>query len=495
MQISLGKIQNMLSLPMTSCIGMQGQEDLQINSVCRDTKDVCQNSLFVCIKGERLDGHDFAAQAVEKGAVALLVSRHLSQLNVPQLIVDESTEYAGDCVKALGKLAQSWRKIFAEQGGKVIAITGSAGKTTIKEVLADILSSQNKKVARNILNYNNQVGMPLSILAASGQEDFWVMEVGISKAHDMDVLGDILQPDVALVLNVGTAHTEGLGEKGVAWHKARLLNYVRDNGAALVCIDYEDLAKCAQDNFTHKNLCELKYFSAHNNHLASVTANYVGLVSGENESGKFSLRCKVDASGGARRFEVQAPFYGTYGSENVAAIVAIAIYLGLDILEIQQGFKSITLPKQRFQVRKSGAWTIIDDSYNANPLSMQRMIKAGKEMSLNMPYYLVLGAMGELGDQAEHEHIKLGQFLAKLNISHIFWKGDYADKVLKGLQMRKYLGTFIVIDSAQDFAQKWKEANLEVGTVLFKGSRSYALESLVVKLQDHAQINSNDILV
>ncbi len=481
MQLSLDQVQNMLGI---ACEGMQ--EGIEITSVCRDTRDVRAGALFVCIRGERLDGHDFAEQAVQNGAAALLVERYLEQINVPQLIVPASM---GSTVEALGVLAKAWRKKFAENGGKVVAITGSAGKTTVKEVLADLLQDAGKKVARNILNYNNQIGMPLSVLASTGHEDFWVMELGISQPHDMDVLGEILEPDVALVLNVGAAHTEGLGDKGVAYYKSRLLAHLAPNAQAFVCADYEDLKREAKATFP-----AVQFFSTQDDFTSLITAYYVGLVSQDNESGKYGVRLKMDASGGGQRFEIQAPFYGDYGAENVAAVVSMAKALNISIPEIQKGFMAVSLPKQRFDVKKIGAWTIIDDSYNANPLSMQRMIGAAQEMAKNSASkacYAVLGAMGELGTSAAHEHKQLGKFLATCGVSHIFWKGDFAEEVQKGLKIKRFTGYFTVVTDKDDFANKWHEMMLKPGTVLCKGSRSNALEELIPCMLHYAENTHN----
>ena len=468
MYVSLEQIRIMLNLPL-----VEAEDALMISSICRDTSDVRMNSLFVCIKGERFDGHDFAHKAVAAGAIALLVTQHLPEINIPQLIVD-------DTVEALGQLAHAWRKKF---NGKVIAITGSAGKTTVKEILADILSMAGYKVARNLLNFNNQIGMPLSVLATSGQEDFWVMELGISKSYDMDILGKILEPDVALILNVGVAHTEGLGDRGVAYYKSRLLAYVQANGGkAFVSADYEQLKIEASAIYP-----KVEFFSAEHAQNALYFSTYLGRgTSRDLGKGKYSISKQLDASGGSKRFEVLAPFYGAYGAENAAAIVAVAESVGLDVMHIQNGFMQASLPQQRFNAQQIGTWHIIDDSYNANPLSMKRMIFAMLEMakveaeaSSNIPCYAVLGAMGELGSSAEQEHENLGKVLAQSGIQNIFWAGAYGDCVKKGLKSDNFTGFFVQVKNVGNFAHHWKKRNLSPGYVLCKGSRSNKLEELV----------------
>ncbi len=476
MRVSLSHMVSMLGAACLQVLHGDEQESIVVSSVCRDTKDVCAGAVFVCIEGARVDGHTFAAQAVASGAVALLVARPLEDVSVPQVVV-------ADTVEALGVLAQAWRVAFA---GQVVAVTGSAGKTTVKEVLAYILVASGKKVARNILNFNNQIGMPLSVLASTGEEDVWVMETGISQPHDMDVLGAILQPHVALVLNVGTAHTEGLGEKGVAFHKSRLFAHVvpQKNGAAaqaFASADYPDLYAEAQAVFP-----SVTYFSAENAAQARYTASYMGRSQGK---GKYAVRKQLDASGGSQRFEILAPFFGAYGAENVAAIVAVAEALGLDVLQIQQGFMQAQLPQQRFDVQKVGAWHIVDDSYNANPLSMKRMLLATVDMAQaeNLPCYAVLGAMGELGDAAKSEHVELGKVLAGTGIQDIFWAGDFGSEVLQGLEAENFGGSFIQVKNVANFTHHWGKRELQAGFVLCKGSRSNKLEELVTIIHIHAQ--------
>ncbi len=471
MQLTIGQIQNILQAQYNPAKNENiDANKMIIHEVYRDSKEVTVGSLFVCIVGQRLDGHSFAEQAVASGASVLLVQRYLEHLDVAQLVVD-------DTIKALGKLAKAWRDQFI---GKVIAITGSAGKTTLKDCLTQLLGSNDKKVACNMLNYNNQIGLPLSILATSGIEDYWVMEVGISQAHDMQELGEILTPDMAIILNAGAAHTEGLGEKGVSWHKAQLLKYIRKENSgtqAFVCADYKLLVQEA------KKLCDnICFFSGVQNNTQNNVqwnTNYVELVECEFENAANKFLGKYCVSDGKSSFEVLTPFCGSYGAENISAMVAVANNLDFTWEDIKRGLQTIQLPSQRFNTHYIDSWTIIDDSYNANALSMQRMLEATVQKAKSNPCYVVLGAMGELGDLAQIEHENLGCNIAMLPIKKIFWKGAHANDVQKGLEKNHYAGEFSVILDEDDFNQQWENAKLSPGTVLFKGSRSNALEKLV----------------
>ena len=263
-----------------------------VTSVVTDSREAVAGSLFVCIAGERVDGHDYAARAVEQGAVAVLASRPLEGLSVPVLLVQDT----------VGAVAALWR---GKSSARVVGITGSAGKTTVKELLAHVLSRRGK-TACNALNLNNQVGMPLCMLKTDGDEDFWVFEAGISHEGDMDELGAILQPDLALILNVGAAHTEGLGERGVAWHKSRLLAHLAPEGQALVSADYDDLVREARAVFG-----DVLFFTASGRPL-SYRAAYAGCCDGVH--GQYRLWLD------GRPCDVIAPFRGDYGTENCIAV-------------------------------------------------------------------------------------------------------------------------------------------------------------------------------
>jgi len=460
------------------CLGLPGTlpdaENTVLTSVVTDSREARPGALFVCVPGSRVDGHDFAAAAVRQGAAAVLAAGPLPGINVPVLVVP-------DTVKALGQLAGLWRD---RTKARVVAVTGTAGKTTLKEVLAQVLSLGGK-TARNAMNHNNQIGMPRAVLGTDGDEKFWIMEAGISQQGDMDDLGSVLRPDIAVVLNAGTGHTEGLGEKGVAWHKARLLKYLAKGGKGLVCADYPDLVREARA--TETDIC---FFSG-SGRDAEFRAVYAGAapqgaaVTPSDAYGLYRLWV------GGREFDVTAPFRGAYGAENVAAVAAVAHMLGLDLQAIRHGLAQARMPAQRFNQVQAGSWLLIDDTYNANPLSMGRMLDAAAERAAGRPFVAVLGAMLELGSQAAMEHEALGRRLAGLNPSAIVWKGLHAEDVRKGLTLAGYAGPWQVVTDAGEFMKTWQtlqdyglenKAAKSGGVVLFKGSRSNRLETLVAAL-------------
>ncbi|MDL2209213.1 UDP-N-acetylmuramoyl-tripeptide--D-alanyl-D-alanine ligase [Desulfovibrio sp. OttesenSCG-928-O18] len=424
-----------------------------------DSREVKEGNLFFCLPGNRVDGHDFAAAAVEKGALAIIGSRNPfppGKAPVPVLVVS-------DPVATLGALGAAHRK---NARATVIGVTGTSGKTSVKEVLAAVLGGHGE-TAKNPVNLNNQIGLPLSMLNAAEDADFWVMEAGISRPNDMNELGAMLQPDIALILNAGAGHVQELGDKGVAYYKARLLAHLAPHGRAVVSSDYPELAKEAGMYGV-----DVTYFSAEDPE-ADFYAAYLGPES--ETMGRYSLALDGNA------MRVLAPFQGGYGAENVAAIGAVAHLLGLTEPEIVNGFLTAKLPAQRFAVREAGPYLLIDDSYNANPLSMARMLDAAAEMAnaRGQELALVLGEMGELGAESAVYHKDLARHAARLAPKAVIWKGGHGEAVGRALHEAGFAGVFSHVGDPASFLSAFLSAGMEKGVVLFKGSRVNKLEELV----------------
>lgn len=435
--------------------------DVMLRGAASDNRQVKAGDLFAAIAGERVDGHDFAEAAVTAGAAAVLATRDPfhGRLAAPVLLVD-------DTVKALGRIAHAWREGFA---GRVAGITGTAGKTTTKELLAHMLS-QHGKTAKNRLNLNSQIGMPIAMMSADGDEAFWVMEAGISHPDDMDELGPILEPDLAVILNVGAGHALGLGGKGTAYYKSRLLAHIKKGGEALVSADYEDLVREARAIRP-----DAVFFSVQGRPVP-YRASYLGL----DENGRGNYRLWLDGE----ELEVSCALSGAYAAENILAAAAAARLYGLSCEEIRRGVESALFPAQRFARHDIAGWTVIDDTYNANPLSACRMIEAAAELAGGRDFICVMGAMGELGDIAAVEHRRLGSTLAASGCRAVFWTGEHADDVRQGLEDAHFSGLFAVIAAPEDFLpalERWEKDRRDdrKALVLFKGSRINRMERLV----------------
>jgi UDP-N-acetylmuramoyl-tripeptide--D-alanyl-D-alanine ligase len=425
-----------------------------VSRVCIDSRVVRAGDLFFCIVGQNLDGHEFALQAVEAGACAVVADRPLS-LPVPVLLVRDTT-------RALGRLARYRRE---KTTAKVIGVTGSSGKTTVKEMLAGVLS-QAGHTGKNFRNLNNQIGLPLSILEMNGDEDFWVLELGINHPGEMDDLGYILAPDAALIVNIGPCHLEGLGSPaGVAREKSILLDYVRPGGFACVSVDYPLLLEACAAHRT-----QVVKFSGQGGQAAytcrekKVDDQGISYVLGT-PAGEISLRLPA---------QVNVP-------ENVTAVTAMCLELGLDPAVIESGLSGYEPAPQRFVVNQVGSWTFIDDTYNANPMSMACSLAEAVRLAAGRPLVLVLGEMRELGADAAREHRKLGERIAATAAVYCFFFGENAKHVREGLD--GFSGDFIPVTTPEDFLGHMQPLRFEEGLAFFKGSRGCKMENFYAALE------------
>lgn len=427
---------------------IEGPEgDRVVTAVRTDSREVAPGDLFFCLKGERFDAHDFAAQVEKAGACALVASRDLPEATCPVIRV-------ADTQKALGQLARHWRDSVAS---KVIAVTGTAGKTTAKELLAQTLASV-FRVAKNHKNFNNQVGLPLSMLAAEGNEEAWVMEAGISQPHDMAELGEIIAPDMAVVLNIGPAHLQGLGDlAGVARAKASLLTFVKPGGKGLCSMDYPELWDEAR-----RVMPDVCGFSAKDS-FAKYYARFEEALPG----GRGLYEIIVDR----QAFWAELPACGAHFAENAAAVAGACHMLGLSPEQIARGLGRAELPDQRFCCREGNVWRVVDDTYNANPLSMRRSIEAARLMAGQGRLVLVLGDMKELGSGAADAHEDIGRAVAGVAPEAVFFQGEHAADVARGA------GANVPVTAVTDASQVLAAlSRLDGGTVLVKGSRSCHME-------------------
>lgn len=421
--------------------------DRVIGRVSIDSRAVQPGDIFFCIVGQKLDGHEFARQAVDNGAVAVVAGSPL-ELSVPVLLVRDTT-------LALGRLARSWRE---RSRARVVGVSGSAGKTTVKEMLAQVLSVHGS-AGKNFRNLNNQIGLPLSMLEMSGEEDFWVLELGISRPGDMDELGYILAPDAALLLNIGGCHLEGLGSlAGVAEQKSVLLDHVRSGGFACVSADYPLLSsECAR-----RALRKVTFSGCGGEADYSCTGQ-------ENvpEGIVYSLR----ARGQELRLHVPAT---VHVPENVAAVTAMALELGVPLRTVEAGLAAFSPVAQRFVQARVGTWLFIDDTYNANPVSMARSIREAGRLASGRRLVLVLGEMRELGEDSARAHRELGELVAASGATHCFFHGRHAADVQSGLG--GFAGVFRPVGAAEELLQSVGDLRGEDGVMLFKGSRGCRME-------------------
>ncbi len=427
--------------------------DVVIETLSSDSRKIGSSTLFVALKGERFDGHDFAATAIENGAAALMVERELA-FDIPQLIVE-------DCQKVMGLIGAYVR----DQINPIcIALTGSNGKTSVKEMIATILSAKHQ-VLYTAGNFNNEIGVPLTLLRLTPEDEYGVFELGANHKGEIDYTSGLVRPNVALVNNVGSAHLEGFGSQaGVAQAKSEIFNHLQQGGTAIINADdaFADVMRVKAKHY--KQLSFSQQEGAAKRQIDVVATGH-----------------KVD-SNGCYRFmlnyagqscEVSLPLAGRHQVSNALAAASVCIALGLSLDDIVAGLEQLTPVKGRMQPSQLGRIRLIDDSYNANPVSVGAAIAWLKEISENR--CLVLGDLGELGDNAPLLHAELGQLAKQQGIDALFCTGRLSQHTSQAFGSEHH-------ESVEALVEKLiKHINQLPGqvTVLVKGSRSAAMERVV----------------
>ena len=425
--------------------------DVDVTGVAIDTRKLQAGDLFVAIKGDRVDGHDFLADAKVHGAVAALVTRKID-FDLPQVLVD-------DTALALGDLASAVR---AQNNVRVIGITGSNGKTTVKTLTASILSRHGRTHV-NAGNFNNELGLPLTLLAMPQDTEYAVLEMGAGKPGDIAYLAAIARPDIGLVNTIAPAHLERMGSvEGVAETKGALYQALPADGVAIINADDAFAGFFAGLAGTRRVL----RFGLE--HQVDVGAD---IVEQRVDGSRFVLSTPVGDA------EVSLALPGRHNVANALAAASIALALDVPLATIAAGLERARAVEGRLRrVTMSGGWTLIDDSYNANPSSMAAAIAtlalaAGER-------WLVLGDMAELGADARALHASVGAQARERGIERLFAVGPLGAAAVEAFGAN---GTHYADKAALIEALK---AGLHPGvTCLVKGSHSAGMEQVVKALE------------
>ncbi|SDX49648.1 UDP-N-acetylmuramoyl-tripeptide--D-alanyl-D-alanine ligase [Allochromatium warmingii] len=435
--------------------GIRHGADVAFTSVGTDSRADCSGQLFIALRGERFDGHDYVAAAQAAGAVAALVEQPLA-LDLPQWVV-------ADTRLALGQLAAAWRNRFA---GRVIAITGSNGKTTVKELLAAILA-QVGTVRATRGNLNNDIGMPLTLLSARA-EDFLVLEMGANHPGEIGYMTDIARPDVALITNAGRAHLEGFGSiAGVAQAKGEIARGLPPEGVFVVSGDSPYL-ELWRELAAGRRMLTFALDGA-----ADLSASTASLrVTWEPEG--FRTQFVAQIAGEAWPLALQLA--GQHNVRNALAATAAALAaLGLDREAIHTGLETLTPVKGRLFPRRCREIGVIDDSYNANPDSLRAAIDV--LATLDGRRTLVLGDLGELGPDAALLHAEIGQYARAAGLDQLCTVGTLSAEASRAF------GTGGAHFGDQSALLAYLKTTLHPGDrVLVKGSRLARMERIVEAL-------------
>jgi UDP-N-acetylmuramoyl-tripeptide--D-alanyl-D-alanine ligase len=432
------------------------------DGVSTDSRSLAPGSLFVPLAGPRFDGHDYLGRAAGAGAAGVLVERGRESL-VKGLDPGTAAVSVPDTLRALGDLARLWRSRFAIP---VVGVTGSTGKTTTKEMAAAIMGRE-KNLLKNEGNFNNLVGLPLTIFRMNTAHEAAVLEMGTNRRGEIARLTEIAAPTVGLVTNVGPAHLEGLGSlETIREEKGDLYRVMDGRGTAVINLDDPLLAPWAARWKGRKITFGIDAD-------ADVTASR---IAHEAERGTvFTLLAE-----GASR-EILLPVSGFHNVSNALAAAAAALGAGFGFDAICQGLMAFRPVGGRMEVwrLKNGA-CLIDDTYNANPASVAAALKTLQGLKGECKSTVILGDMLELGGEAERYHEEIGRAVAETGVGKAYLRGDFARATAKGALKRGMKGEQVLVDLSTEETVAHLKACLRTGDwVLVKGSRKMKMEEIV----------------
>ncbi|CAM3989106.1 UDP-N-acetylmuramoyl-tripeptide--D-alanyl-D-alanine ligase [Vibrio neonatus] len=431
-------------------------DDLTIASVSTDSRNIPAQGLFVALVGERFDAHDFCEQAVAQGAVALLVDRELP-LSIPQLLVE-------DTKIALGQLG-AWN--LAKLSIPKVAITGSCGKTTVKEMLTSILSLRGETLA-TAGNFNNDIGVPLTLLRANSEHEFAVIELGANHEHEIEYTVNLVQPDIALVNNVAAAHLEGFGSiEGVMKAKGEIFSTLDEKGLALYNLDSQG-GELWQSLLQNRRV---QTFSLDNS-LAEYYAT--GIVIDDNGLANFHLHTPFGMA------KVNLSVVGKHNVANAVAASAVALNMGTPLATVVAGLEAVAQMKGRVAVEQlTDNIRLIDDSYNASVPAM----KAAADLlsTFKGSRWLILGFMAELGKESLELHRQVGEYAATFGFEYVLTYGDDT-KVISDVTHGHHFATH---QSLLDFVEQQISNQPHIQhTLLVKGANSAQMSKVAAALKE-----------
>lgn len=400
-------------------IGPAEQEEKVISGAVIDSRLVEENYLFIPIKGERVDGHNFIPQVFEKGSCCVLSEIELENPAGPYIRVESSEE-------ALKKLASFYRQSLPI---KVVGITGSVGKTSTKEMISSVVS-QKYKVHKTAGNYNNEIGLPLTVFGICEEHEVAILEMGISDFNEMHRLSTIANPDICVITNIGLCHLENLGTRdGILKAKTESFEHMKEGGVAILNGDDDKLSTKKIVNGREAvfyGVEEAPKVDENGEPMASKSIYATDVVN----LGFEGMEAMIHTPAGEFQANITIP--GEHNVYNALAATAVGLELGLSLAEIQKGIAEAKTIAGRTNLLKANGYNVIDDCYNANPVSMEAALDVlshakGRTIA-------VLGDMGELGEDEKELHFAVGKCVAEKHIHALFCAGVLAAEYKAGVE-------------------------------------------------------------
>jgi UDP-N-acetylmuramoyl-tripeptide--D-alanyl-D-alanine ligase len=428
-----------------------------------DSRTIKKGNLFVAIPGERFDGHQFVLEAAKKGASLVIMSKEKinplekKKLNKIPVVLVEDTK------KALREIAAWHRNKFEIP---TVAVTGTNGKTTTKDMIAEVLSSK-FKVLKSIKSYNNLVGVPLTLFELDQDTQVLVMELGMSSPGEIGILTKIAKPNLGVITNIAPAHLESLESlEKIAQAKFELLDNMPSPYTAVLNADDEFLAKKIKElkektiSFGIKNKADFKA-----DELTTSDAGHVGFK----VNGKLNINLKL---------------LGEHNVYNALAAFAVGSLLGVDELKIKESLERYTPTELRMELVRIGNIRVLNDSYNANPVSMEKALKTLKQIKSEGRKIAVLGDMLELGEKTFDYHFELGRSVVESGVDLLLTVGKLSFAIGQGAKEYGMSPEKIFAFDNNEKVSSYLVENVKAGDlVLIKGSRKMKLEEVVLSLK------------
>ena len=442
---------------------VRGDPAQTIERISTDSRSLARGDCFVALRGPRFDGHEFISDVARLGASAAVVSDPTNAMNSPSALALLQVQ---DTLTALHKLATNYRRLMPPTT-RVIAVTGSCGKTTTKEMIAAVLAER-FRVVKTRGNLNNHIGTPLNVLQLSVEHDFGVFELGSNHPGEIRALAELVQPDYGIVTNIGLAHVEFFkDEAGVATEKGALLECLPHNGDGLAVINADDKWCASLRARTRATVVTVGI-----ENFADIRASDIRI----NGDVKFRLNIAKKREDVVVRLRTM----GSHQIYNALQAAAVGYFVGLDLDEIREGLESVEFPDLRMQPVMVEGVKFVKDCYNANVPSMRAALQMLKETPIEGRRIAVLGDMLELGDWAKPAHEEIGRLAATCGLDLLLTVGPLARYTAEaalaaGMEMQRVLVVRDVAEARDAVRALVREGDL----VLLKGSRKVALEKVL----------------
>ncbi|HHF3794969.1 TPA: UDP-N-acetylmuramoyl-tripeptide--D-alanyl-D-alanine ligase [Haemophilus influenzae] len=435
-----------------------GDENVQVEEINTDTRKSVSNSLFFALKGEKFDAHQYLDQAVSQGALALVVQQENSSISVPQLVVKDTRI-------ALGELAKWLREKI---NPRTVAMTGSSGKTTVKEMTASILqhtAADSEAVLFTNGNFNNDIGVPLTLLRLTEKHRFAVIELGANHQNEINYTTKLVQPNAALINNIAPAHLEGFGSlAGVVQAKGEIYRGLTKNGVAIINAEHNHLDIWQKEISNHA----IQYFNGKDYSVKNVQGNEQGST--------FTL---VSPQG---EIDISLPYLGEHNIKNALAATALAMNVGAKLADVKAGLEQRSQVKGRlFPIQVTPNLLLLDDTYNANKDSLCAAIDVLK--SYDAFLILCVADMKELGENSLAIHREVGQYINLVNLDLVCSYGNESAVISEAVLGKHFTDKTEMVDFLVPLIENQLQQNKKV-VVLGKGSRSMKMEDVIYSLKD-----------